>query len=46
MYADDMCIATQRQYIEEVEKTLGDTFASLTQYYAANHIRPNPEKLT
>ena len=28
----------------EVEKTLGDALEGLTPYYAANHIRPNPEK--
>ena len=44
LYADDMCIATQKQSFEEVEKTLGDALAGLTPYYAANHLRSNPEK--
>ena len=44
LYADDMCIATQKQSFEEVEKTLGDALAGLTPYYAANHLRANPEK--
>ena len=44
MYADDLCIATQKQSFEEVEKTLGDTLAGLTPYYAANRLRANPEK--
>ena len=43
-YADDLCIATQKQSFEEVEKTLGDALAGLTPYYAANHLRANPEK--
>ena len=44
LYADDMCIATQKQSFEEVEKTLGDALAGLTPYYAANHLRANPDK--
>ena len=44
LYADDMCIATQKQSFEEMEKTLGDALAGLTPYYAANHLRANPEK--
>ena len=44
LYADDLCIATQKQSFEEVEKTLGDALAGLTPYYAANHLRANPEK--
>ena len=44
LYADDMCIATQKQSFEEVEKILGDALAGLTPYYAANHPRANPEK--
>ena len=51
LYADDMCIAKQKQSFEEVEKTLGDALAGLTPYYAANHIEPpqgksreNPDK--
>ena len=44
LYADDMCIATKKQSFEEVEKTLGDALAGLTPYYAANHLRANPEK--
>ena len=45
LYADDMCIATQKQSFEEVENTLGDALAGLTSYYAANHLRTNPEKI-
>ena len=44
LYADDLCIATQKQSIEEVEKIIGDALAGLTPYYAANHLRANPEK--
>ena len=44
LYADDLCIATQKQSFEEVEKTLGDALAGLTPYYAVNHLRANPEK--
>ena len=32
LYADDLCIATQKQSFEEVEKTLGDALAGLTPY--------------
>ena len=44
LYADDLCIATQKQSFEEVEKTLGDALAGLIPYYAAKHLRANPEK--
>ena len=44
LYADDLCIATQKQSFEEVETTLGDALAGLTPYYAVNHLRANPEK--
>ena len=44
MYVDDLCNATQKQSFEEVEHTLGDAPAGLTPYYAANHLRANPEK--
>ena len=44
LYADDICIATQKQSFEADEKTLGDAFADLTPYYAANNLRANPEK--
>ena len=44
LYADDLCIATQKQSFEEVENTLDDALAGLTPYYAANHLRANPEK--
>ena len=44
LYADDLCIATQKQSFEDVEKTLGDALAGLTPYNAANHLRANPEK--
>ena len=44
LYADDLCIATQKQSFEEVEKTLCHALAGMTPYYAANHLRANPEK--
>ena len=44
LYADDLCIASQKQSFEEVEKALSDALAGLTPYYAANHLRANPEK--
>ena len=44
MYADDMCIATQKQSFEEVEQTRGDALTGMAPYYAANHLRDNPEK--
>ena len=44
LYADDLCIATQKQSFEEVEQTLGDALAGVTPYYAVNHLRVNPEK--
>ncbi len=43
LYADDLCIATQKQSFEEVGQTLGDALQGLTPYYAASHIRPNPD---
>ena len=33
LYADDLCIATQKQSFEEVEKNIGDALAGLTPYY-------------
>ena len=44
LYADDLCIASQKQSFEDVEKALGDALAGLAPYYAANHLRANPEK--
>ncbi|XP_038058777.1 uncharacterized protein LOC119730062 [Patiria miniata] len=44
LYADDLCIATQKHSFEEVERPLSDALADLTPYYAANHLRANPEK--
>ena len=44
LYADDLCIATQKKSFVVVEQTLGEALAGLTPYYAANHLRANPEK--
>ena len=44
LYADDLCIATQKQSFEEVVQTLGDALQGLTPYYAANHLSANSEK--
>ena len=44
LYADYLCIATQKQSFDEVDTTLGDALADLSPYYAANHLRANPEK--
>ena len=44
LYADDLCIASQKQSFEEVEEPLSDALADLIPYYAANHLRANPDK--
>ena len=44
LYADDLCIASQKSSFEEVEKALSDALADLVPYYALNHLRANPEK--
>ena len=44
LYADDLCIASQKSSFEEVEKALSDALADLDPYYALNHLRANPEK--
>ena len=44
LYADDLCIASQKSSFEEVEKALSDALADLVPYYALNHLRANPER--
>ena len=44
LYADDLCIASQKSTFEEVEKSLGEALEGLVPYYATNHLRANPDK--
>ena len=44
LYADDLCIASQKDTFEEVEVSLTNALDLLIPYYATNHLRANPDK--
>lgn len=44
IYADDTAVAAQGRSFEEVEQKLTMTLNELSQYYDANHLKPNPAK--
>ena len=44
LYADDLCITTQRKDFRSTEKTLSEALDGLSKYYASNHLRANPTK--
>ena len=44
IYADDMCIATQRSTFEQTDIILTEALQNLGEYYERNHLRVNPDK--
>ena len=44
IYADDLCIATQRSTFEQTETILTQVLQNLGEYYERNHLRANPGK--
>ena len=44
IYADDLCIATQRSTFEQTETILTEALQNLSEYYERNHLRANPDK--
>ena len=44
IYADDLCIATQRSTLEQTETILTEALHNLGEYYERNHLRANPDK--
>ena len=44
IYADDLCIATQRSTFEQTETILTEALHNLGDYYERNHLRANPDK--
>ena len=45
IYANDLCIASQKSPCEAVERILTDSLTLLTEYYAKNHLKPNASKI-
>ena len=43
IYADDLCIATQRSTYEQTETILTEALHNLGEYYERNHLRENPD---
>ena len=41
IYADDLCLTTQKKTFEQVETTLASGLNELGAYYKENHLRPN-----
>ena len=44
IYADDLCIATQRSTFEQTETILTEALQNLGEYYERNNLRENPDK--
>ena len=44
IYADDLCIATQRSTFEQTEIILTEALHNLGEYYESNHLRANHDK--
>ena len=44
IYADDLCIATQRSTFEQTETILTEALHNLREYYKRNHLHANPDK--
>ena len=43
IYADDLCIATQRSNFEQIETILTEALQNRGEYYERNHLRANPD---
>ena len=44
IYADDLCIATQRSTFEQTETILTEALQNMGEYYERNHLHENPDK--
>ena len=44
IYADDLCIATQRITFEQTETILTEALLNLGEYYERHHLCANPDK--
>ncbi|KAI5739706.1 hypothetical protein M8J77_022428 [Diaphorina citri] len=44
IYADDTAIVAQAESFTEVETTLTNALQTMTKFYEANHLKPNPGK--
>ena len=44
IYADNLCIATQRSTFEQTGSILTEALHNLGEYYERNHLRANPAK--
>ena len=44
IYADDLCIATQRSTFVQTETILTEALPNMDEYYKRNHLRANPHK--
>ena len=44
IYADDLCIATQRSTFEQTETIITEALQILGEYYERNYLRANPDK--
>ena len=44
LYADDLCITTQKQTFCEIESTLSESLCHLQEFYSTNLLQPNPSK--
>ena len=44
IYADDLCIVTQRSTFEQTKTILTESLQNLSEYYERNHLRANPDK--
>ena len=43
IYADDLCITAQFPTFSQVESTIEEALAELTEYYRNNNLRTNPD---
>ena len=44
IYADDLCIATQRSTFEQTDTIFSEELHNLGEYYVRNHLRAHPDK--
>ena len=44
IYADDLCVTTQRSAFEQTETLFTEALQNLGEYYERNHWRANPDK--
>ena len=44
IYADNLCISTQRSTFEQTETIITEALQNMGEYYERNHLRANPDK--